>query len=266
MKIYNCCSRLFRLFLAAAFALSFAPLAEAALITRLDGQSVYDTDFNITWIANANLAAINTFGLATGVNLGTDIYGNVSVINSDGTMTWGGAQAWIGAMNAADYLGFNDWRLPITNTSCGTFNCTSSEMSHLYYVELGNLGLFGPTGDFQTAYGLLNKGPFTAFNSQTTLYWSITEYVPHYSAWYFNMGLGQQAAAGTNSLFLSAMAVRSGDVVVAPVPIPSALGLFGLGLVGFLVTRIQLASASGGWCRSVGSRDRGAADSVAVAA
>lgn len=61
--------------------------ANAALVAALGGQVVNDTDLNITWLANANLAATNTFGLATGVDLG---YGsgtgsNLSLINSDGT-------------------------------------------------------------------------------------------------------------------------------------------------------------------------------------
>ncbi len=108
--------------------------AHAALTSALGGQVVNDTDLNITWLANANLAASNTFG--------------VSGINAAGWMSWDTAQSWIGAMNAANYLGFNDWRLPTTlqpDASCsyqasgyvGNYNCTGSEMGHLFYNELG---------------------------------------------------------------------------------------------------------------------------------
>ena len=64
---------------------------------------------NITLIADANLAASNTFGTAD--------------IDSDGSMTWDTASDWIANMNAANYLGFNDWRFPATpqpDSSCGS--------------------------------------------------------------------------------------------------------------------------------------------------
>ena len=37
--------------------------AQSALISRLGGQAVYDDQLNITWLADANLAASNTFGI-----------------------------------------------------------------------------------------------------------------------------------------------------------------------------------------------------------
>jgi len=42
---------------------SFITLSSnAALISKMNGQVVYDVDRDITWIANANLAASNTDG------------------------------------------------------------------------------------------------------------------------------------------------------------------------------------------------------------
>src|SRR5258708_32553556 len=41
--------------------------AIADLQPRLGGAAVYDTDLNITWLTNANLAATNKFGTA-GIN------------------------------------------------------------------------------------------------------------------------------------------------------------------------------------------------------
>lgn len=85
-----------------------ATSANAALISRLGGQAVYDTDLNVTWLADANLAATNTFGLATNVDLGPISgvnTGGGSYIYKDhlgdanGSMTWGGALHWISAMN-----------------------------------------------------------------------------------------------------------------------------------------------------------------------
>ena len=115
--------------------LALPGLAGATLISKLGGQVVYDTDLDITWLANANLAATNSFG--------------VSGIDTDGTMAWDTAtnstSGWIAGMNTANYLGYNDWRLPTTqvpDTGCtntdGTPNayssgwdCTGSEMGHL---------------------------------------------------------------------------------------------------------------------------------------
>lgn len=112
--------------------------ANAALESRLGGLAVYDTDLNITWLADANLAASNTFG--------------VSGMGADGLMDWSTRQSWISAMNAANYLGYQDWRLPISVMGDGTcswegkdasiwfgFNCTGSEMGHLFYKELGGV-------------------------------------------------------------------------------------------------------------------------------
>ena len=83
--------------------------AHAALIGVLpatsggtDYQAYYDTDLDITWLADANLAASNTFGIGT------------ASINSFGVMHWDTANTWIANMNTSGYLGFNDWRLPTT--------------------------------------------------------------------------------------------------------------------------------------------------------
>ena len=82
-----------------------AATANAALLGRLpatpgrtDYQAYYDNVLNITWLANTNLAISNAFGVAG--------------IHVNGTMSWNTAQSWIAAVNAANYLGNSDWRLP----------------------------------------------------------------------------------------------------------------------------------------------------------
>lgn len=244
-----------------------ATTANANLVSALGGQVVNDTDLNITWLANANLAATETFGLVRNVDLGTisgvNIYGG-SYILSDGGMTWGGAMKWIGAMNANSYLGYNDWRLPTTGPMNGTaFNYnwsyngstdsgydvgekgttyaggTGSEMSHLYYSSLNNKGFCDPTTatasscpDPQAGWGLSNTSPFA--NLQASHYWSGTEYVPNlYGAWYFTFDYGLQFADGKN-VTMFALAVRPGQVTAASVSVPEpvTLALFGMGLAG----------------------------------
>jgi len=209
--------------------------ANAALIGRLpatmggtDYQAYYDDVLDVTWIANANLAASNTFGLAYNTDLGDypgDPYGSsyTEQILTSGQMTWGGALHWIDAMNAdggTGYLGFNDWRLPDTDASCSGYNCTGSEMGSLWYDTLGN-----------TAGGpLTNTGPFS--NVQSSSYWSGLEYAPSTdSAWGFHAIIGFQYGADKNS-YLYGWAVRSGDV--SAVPVPAALWLFGSGLMALL--------------------------------
>lgn len=89
--------------------LLFASSSNAALFARdLDGnisnghEAVYDDLLNVTWLADANLAATNTFG--------------VQGIGSLGHTSWAIAHQWIAAMNASSngsgYLGIKTWRLP----------------------------------------------------------------------------------------------------------------------------------------------------------
>lgn len=214
--------------------------SQAALVSQLGGQAVYDTDLDITWLANANLASSNSFGVA-GIGL-------------FGLMDWDTANHWIMAMNAdggTGYLGFNDWRMPTTlvpDSSCinsfdGTpsndaqgLNCTGSEMGHLFYTEFGAQSMLG-------GYALDTANPdelakFSAIgydNNITRHYWSATEYVlapaPATAAMFFNFDSGEQLASGKYvSEFV--WAVRSGDV--AAVPVPASLWLFGSGLLGLI--------------------------------
>lgn len=214
--------RLAGAFCACVFSAGLVTSAEAALVSRLNGQAVYDTDLNITWLADANLAANDTFG--------------VSGIVNGGTMTWDTAQSWIGAVNASNYLGYSDWRLPVSlqpdpncsyqsgSLSAG-YNCSGSEMGHLFYTELE---------------GVAGTSILTTHNSYLSLfsnvqvdgnYWTGTEYAPDTagSAWIFGFLYGGQDA-DYKSAHLRALVVRSGDVTA--VPVPAAVWLFGSGLVG----------------------------------
>lgn len=213
-----------RLFSACAglFTLGAAMSVDAALVSRLNGAAVYDTDLDITWIADANLAASNTFGVS-----------GISTGSTPGRMTWDTAQTWLAAMNAANYLGFNDWRLPLTtapDATCTTpasaqgYNCAGSEMGHLFYVELG-----GTAGSSI----LTSADPDLALfqNIRTNYYWS-TDYTPTPTAttdaWQFTFVSGQQAGVA-KTVPDNVWAVRTGDVLV---PLPAGFWLLGSGLVG----------------------------------
>ncbi len=192
-------------------------------------EAYYDTALNITWLANANYA-------------GT-------------AMNWTTANAWAAGLNPYG-SGVTGWRLPTTidadgpdadalgndgcsytnfyqGIDCG-YNITAhSEMSHMFYVTLGDKAYYTTSGSGpQAGWGLTNTGPFS--NVQANNYWSATEDASDTSvAWNFLFGLGYQNRYGKTGGFY-AWAVHSGDVGAPAVPVPAAVWLFGSGLVGLI--------------------------------
>jgi hypothetical protein len=223
-------------FTAHAAAISGQGTWESTLQGRdLDGnlatfEAYYDTALNITWLANANYA-------------GT-------------AMDWSTANAWAASLNPYG-SGTTGWRLPTTVDADGPdadelpndgsnqtpfqyqgldggYNISvHSEMSHMFYVTLGNLAYYSTSGTpAQPGWGLTNTGPFS--NVQANNYWSATEYAPETSAaWYFDFGFGWQGAL-FKDFDVYAWAVRSGDVGASTVPVPAAAWLFGSGLIGLV--------------------------------
>ncbi|MEE9421516.1 MAG: VPLPA-CTERM sorting domain-containing protein [Gammaproteobacteria bacterium] len=199
--------------------------ANAALLTRLNGQAVYDTDLDITWLSNANAGAGSTFD--DGANA------------TDGRMTWVSANAWAASLNVG---GSSGWRLPTTlvdDPSCtggsvqgqpDGFDCSGSEMGHLFYTELsgiaGNTVSSSMDADLSLFTNIQDSSP------ATTSYFSSTEYSPDtLSAWRFRFGTGSQfERPKTDELF--AWAVHDGDI--SAVPVPAAVWLFGSGLLGLV--------------------------------
>jgi hypothetical protein len=205
-----------------AIVISFVTYSShAALIPKLDGQVVYDDDRDITWVADANLAASNTFGLPTGILLGThpdnaafpDMEG---YIYPSGRMNWAAALHFIDAMNAANYLGFNDWRLPWTllpDSSCSNFgstgdstgfDCTGSEMGHLFYEEF----------DAERDTSVLDTGDPAELAKFSNLTRSGYFADAEFGAWLFHFWGGAQGNPLTVDEFkqLFAWPVRDGDV------------------------------------------------------
>ena len=189
--------------------------AGATLIDRGNGL-IYDNDLNITWLQDANLAATNQFGLTGGE------------ISSTGRMGRFTANDWITGMNAANYKGFNDWRLPTTKQPDATcsdqlgdqtsgFGCTGSEMGHLFNIE-----------------GVTHATPGLFENVQVPFYWSDTT---PYAFTFFHGGQFTDSSSDPNG----AWAVRSGDV--SAVPEPSTIFLLGSGLVGLIGYRMKKARA-----------------------
>jgi uncharacterized protein (TIGR03437 family) len=163
--------------LSSLFALAACALpplrAGATLVPSVDGITVYDTVNNVNWLADANLAASNRFGLPICTTAGS----TAPCVNPSGSMNWVGVVAWVAAMNAANYLGHSNWQIPTTpqvDKGCGGVgpqkdsfgaNCSLNALGSLYYNALG---LNFPN----TAVPITNSqvGPFS--NLQPYFYWS----------------------------------------------------------------------------------------------
>ncbi len=211
--------------LAAVAALSMVTGAQAGLVNR-GGGMVYDDVLNITWLSDWNYSGTTHYALAV-----------------NGRMTQPDAHDWAQSLV---YGGYDDWRLPTTgqpDASCSAtyepgfgyptqylgFNCTGSEMGHIFYADLGgNAGesVHDATGD--TAQEIANLALFV--NVHSFNYWSGT--IPDTFAgirWTFSMFDGEQNYTGAIGSTLRAVAVRPGDVV-SQVPEPQTLALVLLGL------------------------------------
>ena len=152
-----------------------APHSIATLLPSPDGITVFDSAKNVNWLADANLAATDRFALPV-CNATTD---PTTCINPSGSMSYQAATAWVAAMNAANFMGHDNWQLPATpivDEGCGFtgpqnnsfgFGCTAGALGALYYNALG---FTAPN----TAVAIPGNmvGPFSNF--QPYLYWSQT--------------------------------------------------------------------------------------------
>ncbi len=201
---------------------SLSGAAQAALVGRdLNGsgssfEAYYDTELNITWLTD----------------------GSANVL-----MNWAAAKNWAANLSFTDGVNvYDNWRLPSTlqpDASCSVqthisygYNCTGSEMGHLFYAELG--GVAGQSILTSTDPNVLKFN-----NLQSSDYWSGTEFVlAADGAWQFYFAMGFQyvvnAYATVNAY---ALAVSPGDVAAVPEPDAWAMLLTGLGLLGFVVHR-----------------------------
>jgi hypothetical protein len=234
-------------------------------------------------IGTAN-AALTTIGTATyrgsDYNLiyeDDSIGGGLVWLDYTNYNVWSNQVYWASSLNTPGDLTYNlnpgvsvtwedEWRLPITDESqCNLtggfgyegpdasgyhdyahgYNMVNSEMGHLYYESLGNLGFYATDGTpFQPGWGLSNTGDFNNLKLENSVYWSENIYSldPDF-AWYFIISYGLQGHSLNILNYCYAMAVRPGEVSVASVPIPSMVWLLGSGLIGVVGFRRKFRKA-----------------------
>jgi hypothetical protein len=220
------------------------PQAQAGLVDR-GGGMLYDTVLNVTWLQDAN-------------------YAKTSGYDADGRMTWTQANTWANNLNYGGYS--SGWRLarntPVNGTQSGwnynySFNGTTdagynitstfSELSYMYYANLGLKGIVNPNGGYQPDFGVFGNGTSGGQNDvglvrnlQSDVYWSGTAYAPSPAdgAWGFGADSGFQGYDLQGSEYF-AWAVRDGNVEVAAVPVPGSVALLagGLALLGVVTRR-----------------------------
>jgi hypothetical protein len=221
-------------------------MAQAALIDR-GGGLLYDDVLNVTWLQDANYAQTSGY--------------DTSGYYTDGRMDWATANTWASSLNISRFTGesLTGWRLPTTapvgvdwnygwspdgSADLG-YNITSphSELSYMYYVNLGLKGYYSPSGAYQPDWGIFRDGTGwggqanvgLVKNLQSSAYWSGTAYAPDPAsyAWGFYTSVGGQYGGSYQPSELYAWAVRPGDVAAAvPEPETYAMLLAGLGLLG----------------------------------
>lgn len=222
-------SKLEMVMLGSSVLFGFSAAANAALIDRGAGL-IYDSDRDITWLANANSGAGSSY--------------DDGFSPSDGFMTWPSAVGWAANLSYYDSIRdvtYDDWRLPTTvqpDAGCsqqeggGSFaagtGCTGSELGHMFYAELDGTALTSI---------LTSSDPDLALftNLQSDGYWSNTSFDANF-AWVVNYEYGAQAA-DNKTLGYYAWAVRDGDVTV--IPEPGTAWLMGTGLVMLCLGRSQ---------------------------
>ncbi len=210
---------------AVVFGLGALGSAQAALIDRGNGL-IYDNVANLTWMQDANLAAVQNFGPEGPTAVNTHLNG------VPGQMNWDNAMGWVYFMNAERYKGYADWRLPTTSPAVDGYNQAGSELGNMFFNLLGNKSDIRPDGGFEDNPGLVNSGPFR--NVQAS-YWSGSD-INGFDSWWFSTANGYQGSFD-KTYGSYAWVVRDGDVASVPEPQSYLMMIAGIGLLALALRR-----------------------------
>jgi len=221
--------------------------------------------FLITYSSNATLITIGTatyqdyeYNLIMDEN---SPFGSIVWLDyTSDRNTQNAQQNWASTLNDPNTLSYNifsqynikwnsDWRLPYgldgsiyasdgsidegyDGTTTSGYKIISSELGYLYYVSLKNNGTRNVYGDFSYP-DPHNSGDFQNLKwlKEDSNYWFNTKYsyTDFDVSWYLNLWYGRQSISYSHYNY-NAIAVRS--AYFAPIPEPSTIILFGLGLLG----------------------------------
>ncbi|MDP1550639.1 MAG: PEP-CTERM sorting domain-containing protein [Nitrosomonas sp.] len=209
--------------------LGLIPTANAALEPRLNGQAYYDTDLDITWLANSDVTDGGGSFLGAGYHVYNLIIEGISGwrlpsadVNGDGFIVdcFGG-----GVANCSDNeMGYLYWEEGITSATPGVFNHISSDEDYalspviVYFFIAGSTTFY--EGDAEALYnGTFDLGFLDTGSGPT-----------------FSFRNGRNSGMEITGPALG-WAVHSGDVAQIPEPETYAMLLAGLGLIGFIAGR-----------------------------
>lgn len=252
-------------FLAALVASQFTAAALAGRAPIDQGgenyQAYYDDVLDITWLGNASLPKIESFGVS-----------GVSTAAS-GQMSWGTASDYLNRMNEIAYLGVTTWRLPqevpldgvefdLDYSADGTTDLGHgnpdgwigvdgkpvSELGHMYYV---NLALYGnrTLEDYPGSDGVLGgTEPIVGLDDGWYLTSSNWPEDDNF-VWAFDMFSGSRSFESKTVGQSFVWPVADGDVFsLLPVPVTVPLPLIALGVVG--LTRVRRVRRTDGQLRA----------------
>ncbi len=198
-------------------------VSHAALIDR-GGGLIYDDVLNVTWLQDTQYAVTSGYTAAPQLTFSQALAfaENLEYYDRVRDVTW------------------SDWRLPgVAPGAVAGYDPSgaSSELAHMYYVNLGLAPIYPQDGK-----GTVKTGLFLDLTNRA--YWTGSVLKPDKAIWGFQFGYGFLDTTGSGD-YARAWLVRDGDVGAAPttsVPEPGTLTLFATGLLGLALARRRLKS------------------------